>query len=871
MLVIRRAARRARVYRRWSGATMARQRRLFAPATVQTSAMDCGPAALHALLRGLGLHASYDRLRQACHTDVDGSSISALQEAAAGLGVQATELMLPPEHVGEALPCIAAVKTASGLPHFVVIWRRLGRLYLVLDPAVGRRLLTRAGLERWLYRHEQEVPAVAWTAYVRDRGFVAHLVRRLGQRGLRTRHAVALVDSAAHCPGWESLSALDAAIRADSGGRRRALPRLQAALAGAARLPAEAWSVCPRTGGPTAAAREPVLVLRGAVIVHAGGRAAAPVDPGALPAALAAALQESSVSPLRRLFGAAVLGAPARWLLLALLLVVMGPVVVAEASLLRWAARAAHDPGSALLVAAAAGLAVFALELCAVVPLLAAGRRLERHLRGTLASKLARLDDEYVRTRPVADLAERVHALHDLRGVPTVLGQLLLLPAGLVAVCAAIASVHAFAGALALVGTLMLLGIAAGAHVAVREVEVRLREHAGTVLQTGYDAWRGAAVVRASAGQHMIRGLQRERLDGYARAAARAARLRAVAVGAQLSTATAVTVTVLATALPSADTRAQRVLLVLWALSLPWFAERLAHVGLANAFLRARAIRLAEPLTAPQIDPPAQPSARAGGAGIELRAVTLRRGEISVLDDVTLAIKPGQKVALVGTSGSGKTSLCELLLGFQRPTEGELLLDGGALDDAAAGALRATTAWVCTSARLWDAPVLENLARRPDTASAIATLKTLGAARLAARGASIGDDGALLSSRQAQLLRLARALERPVVRLAILDEPLRGLPASQRAHMFDVLHSRWANATIVCALHELEDALRFDRVVVLDDGRIVESGSPVDLAAADGPFAAMLDDRAALLHARADSRRARSEAHPRQAAGEAIG
>src|SRR2546426_7751108 len=92
--------------------------RLLAPEVVQTSAMDCGPAALKCLLEGFGVSVSYGRLREACQTSVDGTSVDTLEAVARMLGLDAEQVMVPVEHVvapaAGLLPAIAVVRLASG-------------------------------------------------------------------------------------------------------------------------------------------------------------------------------------------------------------------------------------------------------------------------------------------------------------------------------------------------------------------------------------------------------------------------------------------------------------------------------------------------------------------------------------------------------------------------------------------------------------------------------------------------------------------------------------------------------------------------------------------------------------------------------------
>ena len=109
--------------------------------------MDCGPAALKCLLEGLGIPVSYGRLREACQTDVDGTSIDTIEVVANQLGVAAEQMMLPIDHLflrsTDALPALIVVHHPAGGSHFVVIWRRLGGWLQLMDPAIGRRWVRR--------------------------------------------------------------------------------------------------------------------------------------------------------------------------------------------------------------------------------------------------------------------------------------------------------------------------------------------------------------------------------------------------------------------------------------------------------------------------------------------------------------------------------------------------------------------------------------------------------------------------------------------------------------------------------------------------------------------------------------------------------
>ena len=166
------------------------------PEVVQTSAMDCGPAALKSLLDGFGVRVSYGRLREACQTDVDGTSIDALEAVARQLGLDVEQTMLPADHLllpeSAALPAVVVVRLPSGLTHFVVVWRVHlfggpldGRgVVQLMDPGAGRRWMPVGDFLDELFAHAMPVPAAAWREFAASAAFRASLARRLRAVGV---------------------------------------------------------------------------------------------------------------------------------------------------------------------------------------------------------------------------------------------------------------------------------------------------------------------------------------------------------------------------------------------------------------------------------------------------------------------------------------------------------------------------------------------------------------------------------------------------------------------------------------------------------------------------------------------------------------
>jgi len=197
--------------------TPVKGQRFFAPEVVQTSAMDCGPAALKSILEGFGIPVSYGRLREACQTDVDGTSINTVEDIAVQLGLQAEQVMLPADHLllpeAGALPAIVVTRLPSGFTHFLVVWNQIGGFLQIMDPSTGRRWPRWERFQNEIYIHTFPVPVSDWREWAGSEGMQAPLRRRIMDLGLTDSLANRLLDDAQADPGWWSLATLDAATR----------------------------------------------------------------------------------------------------------------------------------------------------------------------------------------------------------------------------------------------------------------------------------------------------------------------------------------------------------------------------------------------------------------------------------------------------------------------------------------------------------------------------------------------------------------------------------------------------------------------------------------------------------------------------------
>src|SRR5436853_471140 len=151
--------------------------------------MDCGPASLRCFLDGAGVSVSYGRLREACQTDIDGTSIDTLEEVAVELGVDAEQVIVPAEHllIAEArtLPAIVVISLPNGGNHVVVVWRLHGRFVQIMDPATGRRFKIAHRFLNEIYIHRFPVRGDAWRAWAGSHELTAPSRSRTGLAGAR--------------------------------------------------------------------------------------------------------------------------------------------------------------------------------------------------------------------------------------------------------------------------------------------------------------------------------------------------------------------------------------------------------------------------------------------------------------------------------------------------------------------------------------------------------------------------------------------------------------------------------------------------------------------------------------------------------------
>jgi ATP-binding cassette subfamily B protein len=830
------------------------RRRYLIPEVIQTSAMDCGPAALKALSGGFNRYLSYGRLREACQTDVDGTSIDTLEVIGQQLGLGTVQSMLPADLLllksSACLPAVVVVDLPDGGNHLVVLWRIHGPWLQIMDPAAGRLWVPRRRFLASLYIHEQPAPASACEEWCASAVFTAGLEERMRALDLPPRI-------------WSDRTHQDAALRLggalrDAGRLRRgaeAREFLELCAAHPDEIPPQYWSIRRMPQDPEQ------MMLRGAVLLSAAG-AVSEVAGESLPPSLVRARTEPAPRVWEPVWGAL---RESGWRLptatmLALAAVALGTVI--EALLFRGLFdMGRHLQSTAERLGAIVALVLFlatvlALDWSAAIGSFRLGGQIEMRLRTRFLLKVPRLSDRYFQSRLISDMAFRAHSLQLLRQLPEIAGHCLYLVVSIVITGTAIVCVYPGSALLAGLAVLAACCIPFLLMPAMAERDLRHRELSASLGSLYLDSLLGSRAIRAHCAERTMRSVQAGQLERWAAAGLSQQALFVRVDAVQTAATLACIVALVYRQSTIAQSPAGLLLLIYWAISIPLLGREAAAVARSLPAMRNTLLRFLELIASPE-QPAGHPvpAVRPGGVKIDIEEACVVAGGHAVLDQITLHVRPGEHIGIVGRSGAGKSSLVGCLMGWFQPSSGRICVDDAPLDALRLAQLRSETAWIDPQVHLFRSTLYENLRYGNDSQGVGrfgATLEAVDLARILERAPEglqtpIGEGGTLVSGGEGQRIRIGRALGRSGVRLAILDEPARGLGHEERRRLLSSLRAHFSGATLICVTHDVSDTLDFDRVLVIERGQIIEQGVPRTLHSQPrSRYRALLDEEGAV-------------------------
>lgn len=257
----------------------------------------------------------------------------------------------------------------------------------------------------------------------------------------------------------------------------------------------------------------------------------------------------------------------------------------------------------------------------------------------------------------------------------------------------------------------------------------------------------------------------------------------------------------------------------------------------------------------------AEPDIRDGGlpaptieGHLEVRGLSFAYGDRSVLEDVTFELSPGQSLAVVGRTGSGKTTLALLLARLQPTPRGSVFLDGHDVCDLPVSAVRSAVGYAQQDAFLFSTTAGRNIAfalDHPESGPALLTIKEAAAragvldellALPDGLDTVVGERGVQLSGGQKQRVALARSFV-AASKILILDDPLSAVDAATEQRILQAIETERSLRSVLLITHRVGAAARCDQIVVLDEGRVVARGRHEDLIQQPGVYAEIAEEQ----------------------------
>lgn len=863
------------------------KRRFFAKEVVQTSNMDCGVASLKCILDSFDINSNYEYLRDACKTDVNGTSIDRLEDVLNDIGFDAYQVVVPKEQLklsdDSLYPAIAVVNIGQNIAHFVVVWRRVGAYLQIIDPGQGRYWIRADKFaQTQLYMYSDHLPVEFWQECYNswDRSHFLNQQRAtLGIDQQRFDHSMSNAEN-----DWRVGAKVDAALRfighlveQDTKFKGKLANNLFEQLLEQLdeRQPEQWFDIIPATFWTCQPPKQwyidsldeqeqtqESVFFKGGILLKIqpteqlkqtrNTKRQEPEDEQ-----LRQALSKTSASPWHGVFNFIKTVGTLSPMVVFLSTLIVGITITAQAVAFKMLFEFDQliAPGTLRMQIAFVIFLIILVVAVVEVPLQLSiqklSRRLEDQFRIALYEKLPRLKDEYFSSRLLSDLIERSHSVAAIEDVPVItiefiqaLVSLLLIFAGLIYLAP-----HQALWLTLFLAVCLILPVIAQRLIGQKDMVTRT--FAGTLTRHYANALLGLFAVKVHSGENTVLSEQQQSLTRWAKASNTQRKTTLALSFIQDLITYLFAAALIAYTVNMQSLSALNILFVYWLLQMPTQAETLFLLMQQVPMVKNIILRLQEPLNSAE-DPIEKSENKLDFSADKSLHIQFKNAHFSVenepvLSSIDLDIPAGTHLAVVGPSGAGKSTLIGSLLGFAKLEQGEVLINQQSLNPQTIAALRQQSSWLDPEVYIFKKSIIDNISYGSGHTGHVgevldeAELWPLIEGLPDSIHTDCGEAGSQLSGGEGQRIRLARALNKPNAKLALLDEPFRGLDKPTRQQLMNMAREKWQDITLICVIHDVSEAMQFDRVAVIEDGAIAEIGEPQKLLAQNGVLKRLID------------------------------
>jgi ATP-binding cassette subfamily B protein len=854
--------------------------RYFVPQIIQTSSMDCGPAALKAVLEGFHISVNYDRLRKACLTNASGTSIDIIEDIAVQMGLDAEQVVIQKDHFllkeTKALPAIVVVRLADGYTHVVVAWRTYGQLVQIMDPAVGRIWMHHDKFLDMLYPFSYDLDVETWKEYTETEIFCDPLYRRMSDLNISHGEIIRLINAAQKDKDWRAMATLDASVRIlktihnsgnvlHNGSSEKIFNTFYESAMNKPLgeiIPEEYFSVYPSQKDET---NFNALNVRGALLIHIAGKNESTYQQKSTASDTIPLIHDKHIQPEKEFYQHVFSDNRFFSMILLIALGLASFNISIEALILMGfmsiGSGLTHNldyQSFNLFSIFLFFVAVFFLECPINAAKLQIGRRFEISTRLKFLLKIPKLEDHYFSSRTHADIAQRIHDMRLIRKMPEILisifkyvFQIFITVSGIIWLMPTMPVLPIIIGLIAVSVPILAIPF-------LKEKDLQFRIFTGALAQFCLDALTGLTPLRSHHAENAIRYEQESILCKWKKSGIDYFLVKLSIIGCGIIVNCILSIALIYNYIMNAGNNACIFLLIYWVLNLSDLGIQLANAAGTYPGIRNRILRIFEPIHTATNEKESEnrnqnaknlDNNKPSGMAIDFKNVSVLLGDQTILSDIDFSVKSGEHVAIIGESGAGKSSLMKLLLGFYSASSGEVSIDKKNFTENIQSTRR-EMAWIDPSVHIWNKPLFENItygSTTHDYSQYGLALDQAGLINLLNNlpekdKTRLGEAGKLVSGGEGQRVRLGRAWYKKNVRCVILDEPFRGIGRHERHSLLNNALEHWKSSTLFFISHDVSETMRFNRVLVIKNGKIVEDASPDSLLKIENSnYKAMID------------------------------